>query len=119
MLKTIEIIAGDDVELDFPITDGNGDPVDITGCLFWLTAKTAPEDADADALLQVSSGAGTITIIDAAGGVPRAAIAGSLTKGKTLGRYYADIQMKTAAGKIETTERFILKLVYEVTQAET
>ncbi len=117
MLKTLQLVIGDDAQFDIPVVDGDGAAVDITGWLFWLTVKMTAADADEDALLQVSSEDDTIAIVDAAGGVARATIAAALTAEKTAATYLFDIQAKKLDGAIQTLERGYFKLIPQITQA--
>jgi hypothetical protein len=42
----LEIIRGDDVELEFVFTDDNGDPVDLTDGEIFFTVKKYVKDED-------------------------------------------------------------------------
>lgn len=70
----------------------DGSPLDLTGYTLWFTAKRAIADTDAQAVFQLTNGAG-ITITDAAAGAfainPRRADTSSLTEDVRL---YVDVQ---------------------------
>lgn len=66
---TVEQTRGDDHSFQFTLTDSAGDPIDLTGYtgLRYLAAERV-EDDDADAVIDLTVGAG-ITVTDAEAGV--------------------------------------------------
>lgn len=96
--EQIVMRRGDTPEWDIEIFEADGTtPFDLTGCTVWLTAKRLITDADADAIFQLTTTAGTITITDAANGEctaqPLAAQTSSLT---TDIQGLFDVQVRTA-----------------------
>jgi hypothetical protein len=107
----LDIQQGDDK--GFPLTFRNkaGILIDITGWTVWLTVKRNLKDSDSEALIQKKvinhydpTNGRTIILID------------KFDSKKPEGKYWYDIQIKNAAGRIKTilTGRFNIK--YEVTQ---
>ena len=62
---------GDTPVWEITVTE-NGAPFDLTGYTIRMTAKRNMNDSDADAVFQLSTDAGTITITNAAGGIAQA-----------------------------------------------
>ena len=99
----LTMIRGNSKLFAFPLTDSDGDPIDLTSCTVTMTAKSAYTDTDASATFAKTIGDG-ITVISAANGV----ITVDLEPGDTsslLGRttrLVYDIQVQTAAGRVST-----------------
>jgi len=110
------IVHGDTTDVDI-FVNLNGAPVDLTGCSFWLTAKTSFADAD-PGIGQLTSPAGGIAIVDAARGKIRATIPASWTSGLSRAQtltYVYDVQMKDGSGGIRTLSMGTLSVVPDVT----
>jgi hypothetical protein len=93
----ITVFRGDDLSLTFYFKDSAGTAIDLTGCTLFATVKSSVEDTDANAKL-----AKTMTIsTPATAGI--ATLEATATEMLYLrGQYILDIQIKTAAGKIQT-----------------
>jgi hypothetical protein len=93
---------GDTAGWNLAVVDTTGAPFDLTGYTLWFTAKRAITDADADAVFQLTNGAG-ITVTNAAGGLaaitPRRADTSSLTEDVRL---YVDVQLSSVGAPDET-----------------
>lgn len=63
---------GDTPLWDMVVTQADGSAFNLAGWTIRMTAKRSPDDADADAVFQLSTVAGTITITSAAGGLATA-----------------------------------------------
>lgn len=120
-------ISGDDLDLERDVLD-----VTITDPLVkaWLTIKTAPNVADPGTLQKVITtsqvaGTGHITQDGSVGnGDGVASLRFELTKTDTatLGhaiRYFYDVQVKTAGGKIKTPDKGTIQFLAGVTDATT
>ena len=95
MRYPLRMRRGDTAGWDLAVVDTTGAPFDLTGYTLWFTAKRAITDADADAVFQLTNGAG-ITVTNAAGGLaaisPRRADTSSLTEDVRL---YVDVQLSS------------------------
>jgi hypothetical protein len=104
--ELIEMRRGDTPDLDIvvkepPTYEGQPfderSPFDLSGCDIWLTAKRSPDDADVDAIFQLSTDDGTITIADAINGLCTAQPLASQTSGLTKDTQgFYDVQVRTA-----------------------
>lgn len=117
---SLEMTRGDTRTFNFTITRGAG-PEPLAGATLWFTAKRAKTDAYADAVIKKSSGAtGGITITDAALGKASLVISPGDTSGLTKREIlHCDIQLKTAAGEVETTDEGTLTVNLDVTDTTT
>lgn len=110
-MTKLTYIRGDDKEIPIAITDGDGEPVDITGWTVFLTVKKTLADADEDALI-----AKTVTDhTDPTAGLTAIAIDEEDTEDADAGRYYYDIQLKDSDGKIHSAPRADFVLNADVT----
>ncbi len=114
MLPTIQHVQGDTLVRDIVIKR-DGVAVDVSGWAWWVTAKRAASDADAAALFQLSTAAGTI--VPVATGRLRATAAPTLTVNAAPGRYQLDIQFKDPSGVIRTGFRAWFNIVPQITRA--
>lgn len=107
----IELVRGDDWDFLIELTDTDtGSLVNLNGYKFWFTMKSSIDAADVDAAVQVAvtvSTSVTSTLLS----VPNAT-----TALVTPGTYKADIQMKTAAGKIQTFDILTIVVTKDVTR---
>lgn len=113
---TLLMTRGDDVTLDVIATD-QGAPVDLTGAGVWWTAKRRHLDADDDAVIRKTVGAG-ITVTNPAGGLATVDLVPADTAG--LGNSVAlwwDLQVKDGAGKVRTLAAGRLVVNADVTRA--
>lgn len=112
----LSIVRGDSKSYQFTFRDASGAPVDITGWLVSMTVKAnwAQEDAEAVVSIDVTEH------IDPANGITLIALTPAAhTDGITPGKYYYDIQVKTAAGGITTIMRGPFSIEYDVTRRTT
>ena len=116
-----DIRQGDDYVLKVDFGTSN----DITGFEFWLTLKNDFEDVDANAVLQVSTVAGSDPADDPTHGIGFIRIPAATTKAAAPGSYIYDLQVKTDSGLITTIippnsdYRDRVKVIPEVTKAIT
>lgn len=94
---------GDTPPWDITVTEADGTPFNLSGWTIRMTAKRDPGDSDADAVFQLSTAAGTITITDAAGGLataqPLRASTNTLTTDLTV---FWDVQVAKDGSPDET-----------------
>lgn len=69
MSTRLEMRRGDTPVWELAVTDEDGAPLNLTGYTIRMTAKTSIDQPDADAVFQLSTVDGTITVTDAAGGL--------------------------------------------------
>lgn len=93
----ITVFRGDDLDLTLYFKESSGAAVDLTGCTIFATVKSSIEDPDASAVLTPVC---TISSPETAGIVTITATAVQMSA--LRGQYVLDIQLKTAAGKIQT-----------------
>lgn len=113
----LSMIRGDSKTFALSLTDAAGDPLDLTGCTVWITAKEAYTDTDAAATFQHSTDDGNITILDEDTGVIAVDIDPADTTdldGKTTRLVY-DIQVEDGVGKVTTPVRGKLVVRPDVT----
>jgi len=107
--------AGDDYDYQFTFLQG-GVAMDLTGSKVWLTVKRQDTDLDADALLQLDSETGGITLTTPASGVITVHFASGETD-DLEGVWNYDIQVKTVADKIITVARGKIEFLANITRA--
>lgn len=114
----LKMTRGDTPVWNLAVTDGSGNPYDLSNCTIYMTAKTNIDDADVDAVFQLSTVAGTITITNAAGGlaeiVPLTTSTSSLT---TDAQLYYDVQVTAPGAKKFTVVKGTLIVERDVTRA--
>lgn len=112
----LSMIRGNSKLFAFPLTDSDGDPIDLTDCTVTMTAKSAYTDSDASAVFQKDLDDG-ITVLDEDNGV----ITVDLEPGDTSSlaskthRLVYDIQVQTLAGRVSTPVRGRLTVQPDVT----
>lgn len=117
----LQYVRGDDRPYTFTFTDSTGTAIDVSNWTFWLTAKWKYEDADADAVIQVTkepphdgsnddptNGKVVITI-------PSDAVSDDQEPGTLL----CDIQRKDGSGNIRTIVVGVLEIQPDVTRTTT
>jgi len=116
-----DIRQGDDYVLKIDFGTSNN----ITDFEFWLTLKNDFEDADANAVLQVSTVAGSDPADDPTHGIAYLRIPAATTKAIDPNSYIYDLQVKTDTGLITTIippnsdYKDRVKVIPEVTKAIT
>ena len=99
--QLLTMFRGDSAAWDFAATL-NGAVVDLTGASVRFTAKNRPDDADVDAVISKTVGAG-ITLTNASSGLLRVKLAPSDTSGFGGARTLVwDLQARDAAGDVHT-----------------
>ncbi len=112
----LTMIRGNSKLFAFPLTDSDGDPIDLTDCTVTMTAKESYTDSDGAAIFQKTDGDG-ITVVSAVNGV----ITVDLEPGDTSSltgrnvRLVYDIQVQTDAGRVSTPVRGRLTVQPDVT----
>lgn len=106
----IEIIRGDDITINCAFKDADGVAINITGYTVFLTVKNRLGDADADALISETVSSHT----DPTNGITVITLDNSQTD-VDEGSYFYDFQLKTGAGKIQSTKRGAFNVLTDVT----
>lgn len=120
-MAEIEITRGDTTRLLItvvrPDDEGVDQPVDLTDCTLWFTAKRAYADADVDAVIAKKSPSEGIVISDAAGGLALASIEPADTAAET-GRssLLYDAQLLEPGGIVTTLDEGCLLIKRDVTR---
>lgn len=99
-MSVYTVVARKRFALDFVVRKSDGTIENITGAIFRFVAKRSARDIDADAVLNLTSAGGAITITDAATGKVRVAAADgwgpTLPPSRLILRY--DLQMTRSGG---------------------
>lgn len=103
------VTRGDTLPIRTTVTMGDDDaapPFDLTGCVIRSTAKRDVNDANVDALYQLTSETGgDITITDAVNGVIRVRVPPEATASLTATEQFVwDIQVTTPEGDVYTVD---------------
>src|SRR3990167_866883 len=106
MSEVFEIIRRDDTDLELTFTDVDGNPIDLTGCTVFFTAKRRVKDVDDDAVISTEldefeapeTGVCTIPLTDVETDI-------------TPGNYYYDVQLKDTSNKIASSVKGILRVL--------
>lgn len=101
----IELALSSAPSIPFAITEDDGTAVSLSGATLWFMIKGDDNDADADALVTLSTALGSITITDAAGGEGQLDFtAAGLTESAALKArpYPAYFKIKFSTGEIRT-----------------
>lgn len=108
--RRIEIIRGDDVNLELTFTDIDGNAIDLTGGTVYFTVKKHLGDSDDDAVLQAEEN--TFTAPET--GIMILTI-GNEDTDLPIGQYYYDVQLKDLDNKISSSERGSFIVVKDIT----
>jgi len=101
---SVEIDRGDDQEMEIPIVDADGNPLDVTGASFRLTVKASLGDAIGAAIFQLTNPIGNgIDVASAATGIIVAYLPHLYLEAMD-GEYVYDVEM-ILAGKVRTVVR--------------
>lgn len=93
----ITVFRGDDLSLTFTFKTALGAAIDLTGCTLFATVKSSIEDTDAQAKLSK-----TMTIVAPETSGVAMLVVSAAEMSVLRGQYILDIQLKTAAGQIQT-----------------
>jgi len=102
MADNVDLAAfnrGDTWTNRFTFTDTAGDPIDISGRVYWLTLKLDPEASDGNADAQISV---TASGSDAVNGVVYLTLPPTVTEGLLPANYYYDVQEVADASTVTT-----------------
>lgn len=104
---------GDTRVINMTFTDESDTAIDITGATVYLTIKEKPTDPDSEAIVakQVTSHS------DAPNGVTLVSVDPADTRDAKAGKFYYDIQLKEASGKVTTINIGRWELIQDVTHA--
>ena len=106
----LTVMRNDDLPVTITFTDANGVAVNITGSTCFFTVKANNTDLDAAAKIAKSWGAH----LDPVNGITTFNIVPTDTV-NLLGKYYFDVQLKTAAGLIYTPIHGIFTVLADTT----
>jgi len=112
----IEIFRGDDYSKPVNFSDGDGDAIDITNYLVFMTVKRKSTDLDADAILSTTNGIGKDTEhYQPTLGKTILNLSNTITALAPVGSFYYDIQFKNSNGKVKTLISGNLKIKSDIT----
>lgn len=108
---------GDNIRFDVNITQG-GAALDVSAYDIWCTGKRDIDDADVDAVFQVTKAGGQITVTGAGNNIARVNIPGASTSALTedVNLFY-DVQIKSGTGEITTVADGRMQIRKDVTRA--
>jgi hypothetical protein len=101
---SVEIDRGDDQEMEIPIVDSDGNPINVTGASFRLTVKSSLDDAIGAAIFQLTNPIGNGLDVAAAATGIIVAYFPHLYLEPLAGEYVYDFEM-TLNGKVRTIVR--------------
>ena len=113
----LSMIRGNSKLFAFPLTNSDGDPIDLTGATVTMTAKAAYTDTDAAAVFQKTEADG-ITVVSALNGVITVDLDPADTSSLTgkVNRLIYDIQVQDADDRVSTPVRGKLVVQPDVTE---
>lgn len=111
--RRLEIVKGDDIDIELTFTDQDDNPIDLTGGTVYFTVKKELTDDDDDAVI-----AKDVTAFEN----PETGImVVSLSRADTdvrAGQYFFDAQLKDSEDKITSSPRGILIVTQGVTERD-
>jgi hypothetical protein len=113
-----DLARGDDAALDLTLFDEDNPtaPIDLTGCILRFTAKFTPQDVDAEAIFACDSNAGTIEVLNAAGGLARVHLAGARTSNMArTARLFWDVEVQYPDGTRHQAMRGYVRILADAT----
>jgi hypothetical protein len=114
-----DITRGDTAEFEITISDGNGDPINVTLSKVWFTGKLRQGDSDVEALWTINSEDDPTKVFptDATSGEMVLILDASVTAALPVHRpVYFDVQHKDAAGKVHTVQSGTIKVRPDITR---
>lgn len=117
--QQLSMPRGDTLVLDMQVTNARTRvPVDISAATVWMTAKYDINDADADALFQISTDTGDIALTTPTNGEFQITIPHTATSGLTAETVVTyDVQIKLAgSSRVHTLRQGPLTIFLDVTQ---
>lgn len=113
----ITIYRGDDYDRELHITDGDAEPIDITGWVVYFTGKNTAtysgDTTDTDAIVQIVISSHT----NPTGGITTLTIPSETTNTITPEEYVYDIQ-RVDSGNVRTLIKGDLSILADVTRTE-
>lgn len=128
MSTNLTMTRGDTLELDLTVFLGDGvTPLNLTGAKLWSTIKHDYDDADEDAVSQVSSTGGSVpvgggvTITDAVNGLANVKHSPLATSGldASVQKLVYDVQLKDSLGRVFTIAEGVITVKPDTTQTTT
>lgn len=111
-MDNLEFYRGDDWKLDVTLKDEDGLAIDLTGATVFFTVKENESDADTSAVITEDVTSHT----DPTNGETSIEVSDTETDDVDPGTYYYDIQVKTAAGNIQTVVKGTLTVLTDITR---
>jgi hypothetical protein len=117
-MTRLEMFRGDDESFDVSVYEVDGTtPVDLTGATLRFTAKRRVSDADLDAVIELTTDDGTITVTNAGQGKARLDVPAAQTFDLTRDlRLLWDLQITDIADKVRTVATGDLIIRRDVTR---
>lgn len=115
----LDMIRGDTASFTAPVVRSSA-PLDVTGAIFWFTAKKNHLDPDNAAIIRCSLGDGITVNAPASAGILTITIAAAKTAGIPSGPPLVlvwDLQMLEASGTVTTVANGTLTVYMDVTNA--
>ena len=112
-MEKLEIIRGDDVSIDFTYKDGDGDAIDITDYVIFLTAKVEVDDdaTDAEAIISIK----VTSHSDPTNGLSIIPLTADDTN-VSPNSYLTDIQVIDDSDNIASSGQFIIEIIGDITR---
>jgi len=110
----LKLIRGDTWEITIPITDADGNAVDLTDARVYFTIKKFVDAPDSEAVVHKIITSHT----DPTNGITKVTLEASETRGIHPATYYYDISIRFPDGKVMSTGAERLRVEYDVTQLE-
>lgn len=111
--ENLVLVRGDTRNITVIITDSDDNREDISTDTFFFTVKSKLEDTDANAVISIDIGTGDHT--DPTNGETQLQIAPADTINLSPGRYWWDMQRKTASGDLNTYGPGVVEIKSDVT----
>ncbi len=109
---SLQITKGDTPTIEFTITDDAGVAIDLTNISsIKFTAKSSLALADVDAIFEKTCA----VVLPATDGICDVTLLAADTA--TVGNYIGELELRSTAGSIITSSRFILEIVGDVRTA--
>jgi hypothetical protein len=116
--NSIQIVYGNDVQIDLAVVDHTGAPFDLTGCTLWWTAKTDLSLPDGSATFQYETPDTHIVVDVGTGGTAHLILSNSETAAiEPITFLYYDVKVKDTMGIETTVVQDTLNFIQPVTDA--
>ncbi|MBB1074466.1 hypothetical protein HUU62_08590 [Rhodoferax sp. 4810] len=107
-----EIKRGDNWDVYFEYKQPNGDPVDLTGCIFHLQVR----DKSDNLLIDVTEANGLT--VDAVNGRVDCTVSGAVMRTLPCATHFYDLECTYPSGRVESSQTIQLIIKYDVTRPE-